>query len=701
MIFLEQTAKLCSKACFGVSLMKTQTVFSSRLMIFLSSMVLGCLVAIIVPSLFFNIFLLTFPQQILIIVGIWFCFGIIFYFFISWGINRFNVLSTLSIIDLSFQQMIRKIFLAIFFLFPVCLIVFQHFREFFQILIQGKVYDSIGWLAPQEGAGSFLIGVLTLGLFLFLMLLIVAGKPHLRQYLDDMPDYYYIIFILLAGISIRLFFIHLINTQPISDFAVINSDAILTSQGTRPEHMYVAEHVITTMIYGFLYTIFGPNLIVIKLFHIVLYALSGIFIYYAGKENFGNRLWAGIAGVLVVSWPSLALYSNVLTPEHLFIFVECALVFVISRFFKKQGISQSKIGVLREMFGFVVIGSLLGIMGMFRPFSQLFLIAFLITLFIYGSSFDLKRIILNITALLLSVWLLSNVPGIVASHYHNQFGNVRPCNLLFGMNIDALGRYNVEDTALCSKILSSTSNESVVTQKIMGIVFERLYTKQDYLLPFLDKKFAILWVNSNGIIYWALQLAKGDDPVFALDVAQKVNLVDFAMLLIATLACVTGAVLAFFKDVRPAIFFSLLSFFAFNLMEAFFEVQTRYRTVIMPLFIFFACWTFATIYSSTRKNGPVNWIMPNGEEGDGKTMVTKILKYKQILLSLFLGSVTSWLMKEKITPLLLGGRNFDARSELVKTGVLISLTVLTSLCFLCLIAIGSLFTRKFVSMFRK
>jgi hypothetical protein len=571
-------------------------------MIFLSSMALGCLVAILVPSLFFNIFLLPFPLQILIIVGIWFCFGIIFYFFISWGIGRFSVLSALFTTDLSFQQMIRKVFLAIFFLFPVCVIAFQHLREFFQILIQGKVYDPIGWLAPQEGAGPFLISALAISIFIILLPFSVAGKPRLRKYLDNMPDCYYIIFILLAGVSIRLLFIHLINTQPISDFAVINSDAILVSQGASPNGMYVVNHVMPTMIYGFLYKIFGPDLMVIKVFHIALYVLSGIFIFFVGKENFGNKPWAGIAGILVVVWPSLALYSNVLTPEHLFIFAECALVFVVSRFFQKQRISQVKTSVIREMFKFAVIGFLLGIMGMFRPFSQLFLIAFLITLFIYGSSINLKRMVLNISTLLLIVGLLNNVPVIVARQYQSRhFGNIRACNFLAGMDFEASGQY-AEGSTLCRNILSSSPNETSVIKKVAEIILERLRAEQDHLLPFFDKKLAILWVNSNEIVYWAIQLAKGDDPVFALDVAQKVNLIDFAMMFIASLACIIGSILAFFKDVKATIFFCLVSFFGFNLMEAFFEVQTRYRTVIMPLFIFFACWTFATIYTSITKN---------------------------------------------------------------------------------------------------
>jgi uncharacterized membrane protein YfhO len=85
--------------------------------------------------------------------------------------------------------------------------------------------------------------------------------------------------------------------------------------------------------------------------------------------------------------------------------------------------------------------------------------------------------------------------------------------------------------------------------------------------------------------------------------------------------------------------------------------------------------------------------MPNGEEGNGKTMVTKILKYKQILLSLFLGIVTSWLMKEEITPLLLGGKNFDTRSWFVQIEIMSAYIIFTSLFFLY--AIDFLFSQGF------
>jgi hypothetical protein len=83
-------------------------------------------------------------------------------------------------------------------------------------------------------------------------------------------------------------------------------------------------------------------------------------------------------------------------------------------------------------------------------------------------------------------------------------------------------------------------------------------------------------------------------------------------------------------------------------------------------------------------------------------MAAKILNYKWILLSLLLGSATSWQIKEELTPLLLGRKNFDARSELVQIGILILLTVLISLIILCLMAIlEKLFLQKFKAIFQK
>ena len=575
----------------------------SRIFItFLISAVLGCLGVAILSPLFPYVFHLPFSQQILIISSIWFCFSITFYLLIYWLSGRLGGLDALLSVKLNFQQLLAKIFLAVYFLFPIGLIASQHWREFIQLLTRGQSSDFIGWLPPENGTSAFFTAVLVLCLFLFFALLIVGNGLRTKRYLNNLADRYYVLFIVLAGSIIRLIFIFSINTQPVSDFANINADAILLSQGAAQTQMHVATHVVVTMIYGFLYQVFGPRLVVIKLFNLALYALSGVFIYYAGKDVFENKFWAGVAGAIFVTWPSLAIYSNVLTPEHLFVLVECALIFVVSRFFRNQGPTESenKQGTIQESSWFVLIGALLGLLGMFRPFSYLFLIAFLISLFIFKRSFHLGRIVLNISILLSVFLVLDSVPMALGNYYHAYIPISRPCNLLVGLNITTSGQFNIDDVNLCHDVRSQKSDESALTQKMTEIALDRLSVEQSRVIPFVDKKFAILWTNSNGIIFWAVNLVSDANPHAILSMAQKINFVDFALMFIATLACLVGTVIAFFKDIKPALFFCLLSFFGFNLMEIPLEIQTRYRTVVMPLFIFFACWTFATLFSHMK-----------------------------------------------------------------------------------------------------
>lgn len=574
--------------------MKARADISGRLMILLAAIALAGLVAFIVPSVFFSLPLFAFSRQIMIIAGFWLVCGLGFYFAISRAADRFDSVGNLFPARLTFQQAARRVFLAVFLLFPLGLLTYQHFHEFFQVVVTGQVYDPTGWMAPLTGAGAYTLTSLAYVLLAVYALILLAGRPHIRQYFEGLSDRYIILVILLAALSIRLFFIYTVNSQPFSDFDLIHLDALRLSQGDNPQEMYVATHVIVTMIYGLLYKVFGPYLLVIKIFQALLHALSGIFIFYTGKEILGSRFWAGVTGILAVSWPSLALYSNVLTPEHLFLFVECALLYFVVRFFKKQRLSPHTDGWLAGIWDFVLLGFLFGLLGMFRPFSQLFSIAFLLTLVIYARDFDqLKKTAVKALVLVLVAWLLGVIPGIIASHYDNVFINVRPCSLLVGMNIESMGQFNVADKDLCWESGLASADQNKFTQIMLETVLGRLHAHQDQILSFMAQKFEILWTNSNLIVFWAIQLAEGEDKGPALALARNVNLIDFSMMLVATLACLIGTVIAFFKDVKPAVFFMLLTFLAFNLMEIIFEVQTRYRTVVMPLYIFFACWAIA------------------------------------------------------------------------------------------------------------
>ena len=82
-------------------------------------------------------------------------------------------------------------------------------------------------------------------------------------------------------------------------------------------------------------------------------------------------------------------------------------------------------------------------------------------------------------------------------------------------------------------------------------------------------------------------------------------------------------------------------------------------------------------------------------------MVKKTLKYEPILFSLFSGVITSWLIKGKITSLLLSGKNFDTSSDLFQIWMLILLFVVTSVFFLFIMVLfGNCFPQKSNLIFR-
>jgi hypothetical protein len=483
------------------------------------------------------------------------------------------------------------------------MILVEQFAELVKILWLGQASDFIGWLPPATNGRGFFILILLLSCFLILLIFFAGTRSAVRSFLNNVPDFWYVAFILLFSVAIRLPFIHAINTLPISDFEIINEDAVSLAQGGQPTHMYVATHVVVTMIYGLVYRLFGVDLNVIKIFHAVVYGLSGVFLYCAGRIVFKSKLWAALAAILLVGWPSLIVYSNVLTPEHLFILVECALLLAVAYLFKNPEAIERGTGLSlssRYVVSSILVGFLIGLLGMFRPFSELFLAAFVCTLLIYTR--NLKASIAALFCLLMAFLSIRNVPLTIAEHYQNQFGNVRPCNLLVGLNFEASGQYNTEDQELCSKLRSKNPDNAAFTKTILGIVWERVQKEQNDVIPFVGKKFAILWANSNGILFWATQLVKEGDQGLILDAVQKINSVDFAIMFLITITCVIGTGIAFSKDIKPALFFCLLAFFGFNLMEIPFELQTRYRTVVIPLLIFFASWTFAVMSTRLAKH---------------------------------------------------------------------------------------------------
>lgn len=563
-------------------------------MLILISAILGCLGAIIISFGFLKILLLPFEEQLLSFAAAWLSFTLLAYPLIRLSFMRSRKFQAL-LAGGDWHALIRKGFLAVFLFFPFGLIAWGQSGEFTRVLIRGKSTDFIGWLSLQRGIIASLVLVVYVVLLIALFLFFWYRRNEIKAFYTNLSDHYYIFAIVLASLLIRLLFIHLFDTQPSSDFANINTDASLIASNQIPTNVYTSSHVMIAVLYGYLYKLFGTNLLVIKFFHSLIYSLSGILIFYAGKRFLGNKLWAGVAALLLVLWPSLAVYSNVLTPEHMFIFMESAFIFIISDFFQKWETNLNEKGYsVQWLVMFLMIGSSLGLSDMFRPFGLLFFVAFLITLFIYKNKYArLPAYILGISIMTLSFWFFAGIPTNVTNHYNIPYLNYRACNLLTGLNFESVGRYNEADNSFCVQTLLKSTTNAELNSTINAVTVERLRQGKDALLLLAIRKNEILWVNSNEIIFWAVQYSTEGSSYRNIMLTRVINTVDFILMFLAIIMSVIGLAVAFCKDLKPVIFFCLVSFFGFNLMEVFFEIQARYRTVVMPLVIIFACWAFA------------------------------------------------------------------------------------------------------------
>lgn len=552
-------------------------------MTFLASAALGLALALLTAGWGLGVFARSLARQAATVSLLWAVFGTLSYLGLTALSARWVGLRPILTFEGGPGPLSRKIFLAVCFLFPLGLILYVQLAELFGAPLYQRFVEPLSLVFRDGGNATIFASVLAGWLFMLTMLLVFRNW---RGW-ETLPDAAYILLIVVIAAGLRLALLAFVQTAPYSDFAAIHEDALRLAQGQAPHNMYIATHVVLIVLYGFLYKVFGAGLATTSMFHLLCYALAGAFAYLAGRQVFGSRLWGGVMGLLLVTWPSLAFYSNVLTPEHLFILIECALLYALTLFFQPGNRGD-------DLPRYLLLGLLFGSLSLFRPFSLLYLLAFLITFFVYEMGIRrISTLAAGLAALLAAYWLVGLLPGALAAYYDNQFSKTRACNLLVGVNFDTAGIYNLEDARLCGDLQGKLPNGGQFNRAVFGLALERISDGRDQLAALLGRKMAVLWGDSTQILSWTVRGVPGWDEAAALRVVLGMNVVDFAVMLPVTLVCLVGSILAFFKDLKPAVFFSLLTFFGFHLMEAVFEIQTRYRTVVMPLLIFFFAWSLS------------------------------------------------------------------------------------------------------------
>jgi len=128
--------------------------------------------------------------------------------------------------------------------------------------------------------------------------------------------------LIIATLSLRVFWILSVNTLPCSDFVLYNNYAINASKGVFTE--YDPSYPVFPFKFGYplllsiLYKIFGTNIMIIKIFNILISICTSLQIYCISKKIFDEKA-ARISSLLYAIWPAQIMFTSVAASEHIYL----------------------------------------------------------------------------------------------------------------------------------------------------------------------------------------------------------------------------------------------------------------------------------------------------------------------------------------------------------------------------------------------
>ena len=310
--------------------------------------------------------------------------------------------------------------------------------------------------------------------------------------------------------------------------------------------------------------------------HLVQAALDaascGLLFAVAGGGAVG--LWA--AGVWAV-YPSAILYTDLLMPETLFVFVFLAAAVAWRR-------SQSPRGSARAA---LFLGALLGALALIKPQAVLLLVAFPLAARALGMRPARWGLVLAAAALVLLPWIARNAIRLGRPTLVTSVG----ANLLIGNNPFATGGY----TTRVPPDMRPTSSEEILSEE-QAIEEAATYIGSDPagFLRHGVRSLAHLAATEGGMVVWGFHPSPGESKARLREKMREVPLGDhlaisggYAVLLLTGLL---GLLAAPRSDLKAALLALLGSWIAVHFV---FYGGSRYHFPLMPLFAVYAAQVLA------------------------------------------------------------------------------------------------------------
>lgn len=397
----------------------------------------------------------------------------------------------------------------------------------------------------------------------------------------------FLIGLIVFALLFRIIWILYANTEPVSDFLLINKAANLIFEGKLSELKGIEYFNVWVYQLGysvfcsFVYFIFGSNIFVVKLFNVLFSTGTVVVIYFIAAKIFNDK--AGrISSLLYAVYIQSIIFNSMLTNQ------------VISAFFIYLGlliiIYKNKVGYYFLAGISMAIGHIMRPEGSFALYIIVFgIICNAVFNFIKSKKLSLEdgrkigseciAIACKIAVIVLTFNVVLQIFSFSLKAFditEYDFGNRNPYwKFVLGLNKDTVGGYSNEDAKIFSEY--PVGEEMYRVEKDM--IRERTENKTD-LIKLFCKKFKKMWSSVDGSIGFITPGTSLKENIVSYLVG--LEKVQYTLVLLLSSLALFFIIKGKNNGVYPYIIMLLIygTFAIYSLIE----IQTRYRYFIMPSF---------------------------------------------------------------------------------------------------------------------
>lgn len=408
----------------------------------------------------------------------------------------------------------------------------------------------------------------------------------------------FLIGLVILSLTLRFVWVFVANTVPVSDFSLLNKAANLILEGQNSaikgiDYFNAWVYQLGFSVYcSILYFIFGSNILVVKVFNVILSTGIVVLIYLITAKIFSEKA-ARIASFIYAIYIQSIIFNSLLTNQIVSaFFIYLGILIIVYKsgwvYYSLSGISMAIGHVMRPEGSFalyIIVAAIVSyyILNMLKQKE----------FFSRSKRFTSSDIVSMIAKIAVFILVFNVVLQLFSYSFKAMditdygFGNRNVYwKFVLGLNASTNGGYSNEDV----KILDKYPVGEELYQAEKEVILERLSNRPE-LIKLMVRKFNIMWTHNDSSIQF---ISPGTElTVKQMNYIIGFEKIQFAFLLL--LACLT--IFISIKSKRDDMnFFIIIVLISANFaVYLLVEIQTRYRYFIMPAFFVLSGYCLAKI----------------------------------------------------------------------------------------------------------